>query len=434
MERKEKSPMQIKVEGLNKFLQETLQNIDKKMSEEDSAKSIRDLCIEYGYEKVSDRILGQVNQVKDDVKNYLMQNKLKINIKNKVAYLVDEESGQTRKLAQSTSKMLNLLGLYFNEQEEEISKDVVNKILGRLMRISILHQTNCLANGSFEFNIITLSDIKPQLNGICVFAKKENTEVILPYSFTRRVSLNKDDAFINEQNMYEELRTLFSNRSSKKSNAVIPQKALKEKSIEINAKEQDGKLIFYAVDSANNSIQIDSELAKKILAYMKNQMLTIAKPFGLDLEVQTTDEAKLDYLCKCGEFLSALYQNGYTADLLETSETQEAVAESPENDLYIEDKGIFRIILPFGINGDIETLNEVFRKCFGENIAIIMDKNEFAAIMGAILTNLEHSFEKEEYLTGRVAQKEFNKSMDKIATKLALDLPKRFSNCSFKCS
>lgn len=425
----EKSLVKIKAEGLERFLTTLLKSIDDRISREDKSKSIRELCMQEGYKEVREVVLGQVQEIKDKVHNYLIQNKLKIDVKNNSQYLVDEESGKTIKLSKLVSKKLNLLGIYATSQEEDLANEAVNQILGILMRRSFLHQTKSLTSGDFSFeNIVSLSEIKKEprlsLDGFDVIIQKEETEVSLPYIFTRIVSLNEKDAFKSEQEMNNLMKSLFLNKSGKKQKSKTPQETLKERNIKIKAIEQDGRLLFCLVNAQEDVIQFDVELTKRLIVYMKNQVRSFAKPFNLDSEIQNTDNARLDYLCRCGEFLSLLYQNGYIADILQTSIQSVDKKENLENGFYLEDKGILRIILPFGIDGDIEDLNKTFRECFGRNIAMIKDRKELASIMGWIIVTPENKFAREEYLKQRVSQREFLTSFEKLQGEITSEFEK----------
>ena len=417
-----KSPMKIKAEELEEFLTNILKNIDEEIEKENKSKSIRELCLDEGYEKFKNRILKRIQKIKSDVQNYLKENSLKLETKNKAVYLLDEETGKIIQLSILTLKKLNLLGVYANEKQEELSNDVVNQILQILMIRRIFHQNNNLVNEGVSFqNFVTLADVEKEkgesLEGFQVIVEKEGVIASLPYYFTRIVSLNEKDAFNCEHQMNEVLK-LF--KTIKNKNTTIPQEELRKAGIKIMPKEQDGKLIFYAVKSENEVIEIDIELTKKIISYMKSQIRSIAKPYKLNSEVQDTDEdAKLEYLCRCGEFLSILYQNGYKADFLQTTSEGEIEKGQLKNNYYLEDKGKIRIILPFGIDGDIEDLNTVFIKCFGNNTGLIMDKKEFASIMGMIITNSENQFERDEYLSQRVAEREFLSAIQTSSQKLA---------------
>lgn len=391
------------------YLNNLLKGIDIQM--QPSQKSIRDFVMEDGYKVVQTELLSQIQEVKNKVQKYLTANSLNLEVKKTDFYLKEISSSKGTKLSKRISQKLNLLGIYATEEEKKLADFSTNYILDILMKRKYLHDNQMLTNGEYYFEqFFSLNDLIYEKNSETkkittleglevVVAKGEGEDAIkvpLPYIFTRIVTLNEKDAFCNEKQINELLRSLFIGIKQAKS----IQEQLKEQSVEIKVREQDGKLIFYGTKvepkEVKGIITIDPKLTGIITTYMKNEIRTLARKNKIGAEVENVEDAKLEYLCRCGEFFSKLHQNGYQPIFIQSQADE---AENKNAQLAIEDKGKLGINLPFGINGDIEDINKEFVKCFNSNNELFINKKEFDVIMGYILIN--NKFEKNEYLAYR---------------------------------
>lgn len=400
------------IKELENFLNGLLREIDTQMQE--TQKAIRDLVIEDGYSAVRMRIFDQVQQIKNKFQEYLKENNLELDNKKTVFYLKEQPTSKGVKIPKKIAHKLNLIGIYATEEEKKLADDATKYILDVLMRRRMMHSNEMLTNGEYYFEeFFSLNDLIYEkdltskriktIEGIeVVVAKGEGEEIVkapLPYIFTRIVALNKEDAFYNESQINKILKTLF---IGAKQNKDIQQQ-LKDQSIEIKAREQDGKLIFYGTKLEEGEVQgiitIDPKLTGIIITHIKNDLRTFARKYKIGAEVENTEDAKLDYLCRCGEFFSMLYQNGYEPIFIQSKSDENEQIQNDIDQLTIEDKGILRINLPFGINGDIEDINKEFIKGFNSKYQTFLNKAEFDLIMGYILMN--NTFAREEYLAYR---------------------------------
>ena len=428
-----KSPIKIKAEEFELYLNNLLTSIDENMEKRDKTKSIRDLCMEKGYNALTKIILGEISKPKNAVQNFLSENNLKLVHKKEDFYLVDEEQNLETKLSKAIEKKLNLLGIYSTQEQEDIADIAIKNILNVLMRRPFMHSKHNLTNGEFSFqNIVTLQDLKKNssskqmvmLEGIEVKVENDGIEASLPYIFTRIVSLNEKDAFSNESKINDSLRALFTNRTKQKSKTTTIQEQLKENGMQIKAKEQDGVLIFYAVMESDKQEQeiilIDPKLTHNIISHLSNEIRSSAKKYEINNQPENNDNARSEYLCRCGEFFSILYNNGYIPDFVQTPYSQSKELKNEQDQLYIEDKGTLRLVLPYGINGDITSLNQVFIECFGKGKGLPFNKTEFTSIMAIIMAN--GKFDRTEYLKQKKGQEMFYKSFDIIAQSISQEI------------
>ena len=341
--------------------------------------------------EVRNRIIQEITKIQLDFDNFLKTNNIKIEHHDGMLYLVDE-FGELHALDNATVKKMELLGIYLDPAKKDIAMNAINEILTNLTEtIPTYHTCNNLerrVHGRFLFNI--LSEIYPESNtnilGVSLIseeqeeatASEEELPMYLPIYFVSRIIEHSDDAFQAEKKLMEDICTAFKGETSLANIKEI----LDSEAIELTlGEDEDGNfsglmgavkrtdngdillvLPSYMFQTLENLIKKDvTESAKKSqIAYYEDSLkdlnpeslrkMSIIDDFMLGINLVLTQ--KKAFLLATYILANDLYQKGYYI------EAQKIEGEETEPDWTL------KLILPYGINTDLASINEQLNSCF----------------------------------------------------------------------